>query len=102
MSNKLQLLKSLLRHVPQTIRLIYVLSSMYFVLRLIDLEPDKRLYAIETIHLLISGVFTIGNIKELLSNNVSDNVDGDEQLWNNKILSIRYKFFDFDLKVELS
>jgi hypothetical protein len=53
---------------------------MYFVLRLIDLEPDKRLYAIETIHLLISGAFTIGNIKELLSNNVGDNVGDDEQL----------------------
>ena len=62
MSNKLQLLKSLLRHVSQTIRLIYVLGSMYFVLRLINLEPDKRLYAIEKIHLLIGGVFTIENI----------------------------------------
>jgi hypothetical protein len=51
--------------------------------------------------LLIGGAFTIGNIKELLSNNVGDNVD-DEQLWNNKTLSIWYKFFDFDLKVELS
>jgi len=91
MSNKLQLLKSLLRHVSQTIRLIYVLGSMYFVLRLINLEPDKRLYAIEKIHLLIGGVFTIGNIKELLSNNVGDNVGDDEQLWNNKLLSIRYK-----------
>ena len=91
MSNKLQLLKSLLRHVPQTIRLIYVISSMYFVLRLIELEPDKRLYAIETIHLLIGGVFTIGNIKELLSNNVGDNIDGDEQLWNKKSISIWYK-----------
>ena len=64
MSNKLQLLKSLLRHVSQTIRLIYVLGSMYFVLRLINLEPDKRLYAIEKMHLLIGGVFTNGNIKE--------------------------------------
>lgn len=80
MSNKLQLLKSLLRHVPQLVRLIYVISSMFFVLRLIELEPYKRLYAIETIPLLISGVFTIGNIKELLSNNVGDNVV-DEQLW---------------------
>jgi hypothetical protein len=53
---------------------------MYFVLRLINLEPEKRLYAIEKIHLLIGGVFTIGNIKELLSNNVGDNVGDDEQL----------------------
>jgi hypothetical protein len=53
---------------------------MYFVLRLINLEPDKRLYAIEKIHLLIGGVFTNGNIKELLSNNVGDNVGDDEQL----------------------
>jgi hypothetical protein len=54
---------------------------MYFVLRLINLEPDKRLlYAIEKIHLLIGGVFTIGNIKELLSYNVGDNVGDDEQL----------------------
>ena len=80
MSNKLQLFKSLMRYIPQIVRLIYVISSMFFVLRLIELEPDKRLYAIETIHLLISGVFTIGNIKELLSNNVGDNIDGDEQL----------------------
>jgi hypothetical protein len=29
---------------------------------------------------LIGGVFTIGNIKELLSNNVGDNVGDDEQL----------------------
>jgi len=80
MANKLQLLKLLLRHIPQTVRLIYVISSMYFVLRLIELEPDKRLYAIETIHLLIGGAFTIGNIKELLSTNSSDDVSGDEQL----------------------
>ena len=99
MSNKLQLLKSLIRQMPQLIRLLYVISSMYFVLRLIELEPDKRLYAIETINLLIGGVFTIGNIKELLLN---DNHVDDEQLWNNKKVSIWYKFFDFELKVELS
>ena len=80
MSNKLQLFKSLMRYIPQIVRLIYVICSMYFVLRLIELEPDKRLYAIETIHLLIGGLFTIGNIKELLSDNVDDNVGDDEQL----------------------
>jgi len=51
---------------------------MYFVLRLIDLEPDKRLYAIELLNLSISGVFTISSIKELfLSTNSVDDIDDD-------------------------
>jgi len=71
MSNKFQIIKSL-------IKLLHMILSMYFVLRLIDLEPDKRLYAIELLNLSISGVFTISSIKELfLSNNSVDDIGDD-------------------------
>jgi len=71
MSNKFHIAKSL-------IKLLHMILSMYFILRLIDLEPDKRLYAIELLNLLISGVFTISSIKELfLSNNSVDDIGDD-------------------------
>ena len=71
MSNKFQIIKSL-------IKLLHMILSMYFVLRLIDLEPDKRLYAIELLNLSISGVFTISSIKELfLSTNSVDDIGDD-------------------------
>ena len=72
MSNKLQLLKLIVQYFPQILRLTYVIVSMLFVLRLMDLEPDERLKAIEMIFLLIGGVSAIGDIKGLFSNDIVD------------------------------
>ena len=60
-----------MRYIPQVIRLIYTLSSMYFVLRLLDLEPDSRKYALELLHILFGGVFAAGIFKDILADNSS-------------------------------
>ena len=74
-----QILKLLMRYIPQLIRLIYVISSMYFVLRLVELEPDSRKYALELLHVLFSIFIACDSLKRLVSkdNNNSDIGDTD-------------------------
>ncbi len=81
MFNKFQLFKILkifIKYIPQTIKFLYVIYSMYFILRLIELEFDERLQIIEVIHLLIGGLFTMNNIKNLPVNDIKkliNNID---------------------------
>lgn len=64
-SQLFKILKVFIRYIPQTIKFLYVIYSMYFIIRLIELEFDERLQIIEIIHLLIGSVFTMNNIKNL-------------------------------------
>jgi hypothetical protein len=60
-----------MRYISQLIKLVYTLASMYFVLRLLELEPDSRKYALELLHVLFGSVFAIEAFKNILVDNSS-------------------------------